>query len=199
MPIHGKHKSVTSTDQWSRSRCFQSSRKYKGARTNWVILAYWDLFLHCMGLFSENSTAVILANTLSLLQRPGSVFLSENLTAVQLFLVQNKETHWLLLSPCFLKYSLNTVQHSCFPSTSATCWNWNLAMKTQKKIGLRLTPKKTPKPNLLIIWKICFSIQAEWAQDELLFWKWGWCDLSPVDFSVVLIFQLIFWSPSLYW
>lgn len=169
MPIHGKHKSVTSTDQWNRSRCFQSSRKYKGAHRNWVILAYWDLFLHCMCLLSENLTAVVLANTYSLLLCPGSVFLSENLTAVQLFLVQNKEKHWLLPSSCFINFSFNTMRHSCYPSPSATCWNWNLAMKTQKKIGLRLI--YTQKNLVNYLKDLFFSIQAEWAQDELLFWK----------------------------
>lgn len=142
VPIHEKHLSTTPTDRWNRSRCFEGRRKYKGAYGNWVILVYWDLLLHCVGLFSENLTAVVLANTCSLLQRPGSVFLAENLTAVQLFLEQNKKTHRLLPSSCFMKFSVSTMQHSCYSSTSAAFWNCNLAMKTQKKIGLRLTHKK---------------------------------------------------------
>lgn len=149
MPIHRKHKLPTSIDQWNRSRCFQSSRKYKGTHKNWVIIAYWDLFLSCMGLFSENLTAVIVANTHSLLQCPGSVFPSENLTAVQLFLVQNKETHWLLPSSCFMKFSLDMMQHGCYASTSATCWKWNLAMRTQKKIGLPYVNRKKNLVNYL--------------------------------------------------
>lgn len=124
MPIHEKHKSATSTDQWNRSRCFQSSRKYKGTHKNWVLIAYWDLFLSCMGLFSENLTAVIVANTHSLLQCPGSVFPSENLTAVQLFLVQNKATHWLLPSSRFMKFSLCMMQRGCYASTSPSAGTW---------------------------------------------------------------------------
>lgn len=82
------------------------------------------------------------------------------------------------------------------PSMSATCWNWNLAMETQKLIGLKWRPKKKKKSrNLLIISKTCFfhpgRMSSRWAA-AFLKRRLLWCQFSkflsglivPINFLI---------------